>query len=308
MGVARLVVTPAAVAALGAAALLAGLFLAPGSASAGPVAGFALLARGPDGGSAWQGVIKAPATAPERADESILYLPPHFSTAQSYPVVYILHGLPGSPYSVVDGMRFSDIADELISHGVLQPFVAVIPAGPPPKYGGEWAGRWERYLVDGVLPWAETHLPLEGGAGGRTLAGYSAGGFGAMDIGLQHPSMFATLEAWSGYFAPPHDGPFRHASGAVLRANDPSEIVRRDAALVRRAGIRFFLSVGSTRDRWTEARTLEFAAELRRLHVPDRLFLAPGGHDGRFWRRQLPAALEFAVPAVTRAALTAAGR
>lgn len=280
-------------------AALGGALLAVGHASPGPLPGFALLRRGPDGGSAWQGRIPG-AAAPAAGGESIVYLPPHFSAAAKYPVVYILHGLPGSPYSVVDGMRFTAIADRLVSAGVVRPFVAVMPAGPPPRYGGEWAGRWARYVVAEVLPWAETHLPLAAGAAARTLAGYSAGGFGAVDIGLRHPSTFATLEAWSGYFQPPHDGPFRHASAGVLRANDPERIVRREAVPLRRRGTRIFLSVGSTRDRWTEARTLAFAAELRTLRLRSRLWLAAGGHDGRFWRRQLPAALEYAVPAASR--------
>lgn len=270
--------------------------LAPGRASAGPVAGFALVLRGRDGGSVWRGVIPN-TVAPRQGDgESFVYLPPHFSAAARYPVVYVLHGLPGSPYSVVGGIDFTAIADGLVAAGVVRPFVAVMPAGPRPRYDGEWAGRWQRYLLDDVLPWADAHLPLAAGAGGRTLAGYSAGGFGAVDAGLRHPRMFAALEAWSGYFSPPHDGPFRNASAATLHGNDPTQIVRREAALLRRRHIRFFLSVGSTRDRWTEARTIGFAGELRALRLPYRLWLAPGGHDGRFWREQLPAALEFAVP------------
>jgi enterochelin esterase-like enzyme len=276
-----------------ASALAAGVVLTASSASVGPVPGFSLLRAGPDGGADWQGVIPD-TVAPLAVDgESIVYLPPGYSPAERYPVVYVLHGLPGSPYSVADGMRLAGIADRLIGAGVLRPFVAVIPAGPGPRYDGEWGGVWERYLIDDVLPWSETYLPLDRDAAGRTLAGYSAGGFGAVDIGLRHPGTFGALESWSGYFEPPHDGPFRRASAAGLAAHDPTSIVRRDAAALRSGQVRFYLSVGSTHDRWTEARTLAFADELRALRLPFRLWLAPGGHDGRFWRRQLPAALEF---------------
>ena len=278
-------------------ALLAGAVLTASNASVGPIPGFSLLRAGPDGGADWQGVI--PDTVAQRATggASIVYLPPGYSAAQRYPVIYVLHGLPGSPYSVVDGMRFAGIADRLIAAGALRPFVAVIPAGPGPRYDGEWGGVWERYVIDDVLPWSQSYLSVDERAAGRTLAGYSAGGFGAADIGLRHDGAFGTLESWSGYFEPPHDGPFRRASAATLIANDPTSIVRRDAGALRRAPVRIFLSVGSTQDRWTEARTLAFADELRTLRLTFRLWLAPGGHDGRFWRRQLPAALEFAVPA-----------
>jgi len=283
-------------------ALSAGVLLTTGRASVGPIPGFTLLRRGPDGGTVWQGTIPSSIATTGGAGVSIVYLPPGYSAVAVYPVVYVLHGLPGSAYSVANGMRLGDIADRLVTARVLRPFVAVVPAGPPPKYDGEWAGRWERYLIDDVLPWSATHLPVEDFAAGRTLAGYSAGGFGAVDIGLRHPALFSTLEAWSGYFDPPHDGPFRHASAAVLLANDPTLLVRRDAAASRGGRLRIYLSVGSTRDRWTEERTLGFADELSTLHVPYRLWLAPGGHDGKFWRRQLPAALAFAVGTPSAAA------
>jgi enterochelin esterase-like enzyme len=286
-----------ALVALGAAAVAfsACVLLAASSASVGPIPGFTLLELGPDGGQVWQGAI-ANTVFRQAVGTSIVYLPPHYSTAVRYPVVYVLHGLPGSSYSVVDGMALGKVADRLVTAGVLRPFIAVIPAGPRPKYDGEWGGKWERLLLDDVLPWSESHLPVEDVPSGRTLAGYSAGGFGAIDIGLRHPATFGTLEAWSGYFEPPHDGPFRRVSAATLSANDPTSILQRDAAALRREHIRIFLSVGSTHDRWTEARTLEFAAELRALGIPHSLWLAPGGHNGKFWRRQLPAALEFAVP------------
>ena len=283
-------------------ALSAGVLLTSGRASSGPIAGFSLLDRGPDGGTVWQGAIPNTVVPHARNGQSVVYLPPGYSTAARYPVVYVLHGLPGSPYSVANGMRFAEIADPLVTSGVLQPFIAVVPAGPPPKYAGEWAGPWERYLLRDVLPWSATNLPVATAAARRTLAGYSAGGFGAVDIGLRHRSLFSTVESWSGYFDPPHDGPFRHASPATLRANDPTLLARRDAAALRGGHLQVFLSVGSTHDRWTEARTLAFASELRALHVPYRLWLAPGGHDGKFWRKQLPAALEYAVPWPSRTA------
>ncbi len=277
-------------------AFSAGALLGPGRASGGPIPGFRLLESGPGGGTVWQGPIPDTVVHHAHVTPSIVYLPPGFSTGERYPVVYILHGLPGSPYSIVDGMRFATIADRMVAAGTLRPFVAVMPAGPPPGYGGEWGGPWERFVIDDVLPWSQSHLPLVASAAGRTLAGYSAGGFGAIDIGLRNASLFSTLESWSGYFDPPHDGPFRHAAASVLAAHDPSLIVARKTATLRRRGVRFFLSVGSTHDRWTAARTIAFADELRALGLPHRLWTAPGGHDGKFWRLQLPAALAYAVP------------
>jgi len=112
-------------------------------------------------------------------------------------------------------------------------------------------------------------------------------------MGVRHPRVFGTLEAWSGYFRPLRDGTLRHASATVLAAHDPMLVVRREARLLRQLDVRFFLSCGSTHDRMTESFARSFAAELASLRIPHELFLAPGGHDGAFWRAQLPAALAY---------------
>ena len=86
-----------------------------------------------------------------------------------------------------------------------------------------------------------------------------------------------------------------HDHVVVLRANDPTRLVVADEPLLAGAGTRFFLSCGTTRDRATARDTRAFSRELRSLGLPHELWLAPGGHDGSLWRRQLPAALLFAL-------------
>ena len=256
---------------------------------------FAQFDTGPRGGTVWQGVIPNRfATGATRA--SIVYLPPGATDTQRYPVLYILHGLPGSPYSISNGLRFAEVADPLIGSGSVPPFIAVMPvAGTTGHYTGEWTGPWEDFVVHGVVPWVDAHLPTLARASARAIAGLSAGGFGSVDIGLRHPTVFGTLESWSGYFRPLRDGTLRNASPAVLAANDPTLLTQREAPLLRRLGTRFFLSCGSTHDRVTASFAQSFARELADLRLSHRLFLAPGGHDGRFWRRQLPEALVYAL-------------
>ena len=154
----------------------------------------------------------------------------------------------------------------------------------------------EQYLVSDVVPWADANLPTIPDRAGRVLAGLSAGGYGAVDIGLRHPLLFSTLEAWSGYFHPLRAGALVHARPAGMRAHDPSLLARREAPLLRRLRTRIFLSSGTTHVRETAAGTRTFSAELRGLHLRHRLWLGAGGHDGRLWRAQLPAALAYAFP------------
>jgi enterochelin esterase-like enzyme len=229
--------------------------------------GFAPVATGPNGGQ----VLSGPLPGTERA--GYVYLPPGFSEAKHYRVVYLLHGMPGSPSEFLVGAGLLDWADPQIVAGAEPAFIAVMPAaGPRQQYNGEWAGPWERALVRRVVPWVDAHLPTEQSAPGRVLAGLSAGGFGAVDIALRNPGVFGTVESWSGYFTPLHDGPFKHASKQVLAENDPVLLARGDAARLRANGVRFFLSTGPYHSHWFRpAQTVDFARELHRLGVRERL-------------------------------------
>jgi len=260
------------------------------------VPGWTLVQHGPNGGSVWEGVIgDGLSRVPVRP--GFVYLPPGFVSAQRYPTMVVLHGFPGDSTSIVDGLQFAPIADTAIGSGKVAPFIAVIPPGGLVHVAAqEWAGSWERWLVGSVLPWIHHTLPTRSGAAATAIAGLSAGGFGAIDIGLRHPTLFGTLESWSGYFHPYADGELRHASSGILAAHDPTVLVVHLAQRLRRIGTRFFLSSGSTLDPFSAPRTLAYDHLLIQLGLPHTLRLFAGGHDARVWRAQLPAALAYAFP------------
>ncbi|HVU76517.1 MAG TPA: alpha/beta hydrolase-fold protein [Gaiellaceae bacterium] len=251
--------------------------------------GFTPVAAGPNGGQ----VLRGPIPGTERP--GYVYLPPGFDLGAHYRVVYLLHGMPGSPSEFVAGANLLGWADPAIASGAVPAFVGVMPAaGPRPQYNGEWAGPWERALVDRVVPWVDATLPVDASPRGRVLAGLSAGGFGAADIALRNPGVFGTVESWSGYFTPLHDGPFRHAPQRVLAANDPVLLARADAPLLRAHGVRFFVSTGPFHSHWfTPAQTVSFAHELHGLGIPARL-LEVAQAKGEY-RVQLAAGLTWAL-------------
>jgi enterochelin esterase-like enzyme len=202
--------------------------------------------------------------------------------------------MPGSPSEYPDGTKLGTFADATIAAGLVRPFIGVIPAaGTTPRYNGEWAGRWEDALVDDVLPWVDRTLPTIAAPTGRVIAGLSAGGYGAVDIGLRHPSLFGAIESWSGYFDPLRDGPFKDAGSALLAANDPTLLVRHDAPRLRAARVRFFVSTGPAHSHWIPGNaSRRFAAELRALGLPTT-YRAYASRRGE-WRKQLDAGLEWA--------------
>jgi enterochelin esterase-like enzyme len=249
----------------------------------------------------WTGRISNP-FVPSDTRLTDVYLPPHYSSSQRYPVLYLLHGFWGAPSSFVVSLKLADVADSLIQSGAARPFIAVMPPGGLPngtkkqRAMSEWAGVWEDFVVRTVVPWTDAHLPTERLPAGRAIAGVSAGGFGAVDIALRHLGVFSKAESWEGYFTPFRDGPFAHASAAALAAHDPTLLVREHAAALRARALRFFLSTGGSHGAVKRSWTFEFARELQALRIPARLWVQPLGDKG-FGRHQLPAALTWAEPA-----------
>ena len=250
------------------------------------------VSRGGGGGVVWSGLIPNRYVANERP--SAIYLPPAFSSTRRYPVLYLLHGLHGSPSSYYDSLHLAQIVDQMIAAGQLVPMIIVIPAGANSN-SAEWAGRWGSFVANEVVPWVNSHLPTLPGARNRALEGLCAGGYGAVDIGLRHPGLFGTLGSWEGYFAPVfRDGPFAHASQSVMNANNPTLLVRSNAASLRRAGVRFYVSVGGNHGRVLRRWTISFAKELSTLRLPHQLWLLPQSERGHFWTATLPSALQYA--------------
>jgi enterochelin esterase-like enzyme len=266
-------------------------------AAAAVLAGWTQVGTGPDGGTVWSGRI--PNTY-VRWDErpSTIYLPPGYAPSNSYPVLYLLHGLKGSPAEYWDSLHLAAELDGLIASGA-PPFIVVTPVGGqlarPNK--GEWVGAWEAYVVDDVVPWVDGHLATIRSAHARVLEGLSAGGYGAIDIGLRHPGMFGGLGSWDGYFTPLRDGPLVHATHTQLVAHDPVVLVREEAPLLRRDGTRFYVSAGGNHGAVRTSGSIAFARELARLRLQHELWLLPPADRGHFWSATMPSALRFAAHA-----------
>jgi len=75
-----------------------------------------------------------------------------------YPVLYLLHGLRGSPSSYTSGLHLPKVVDGMIAAGQVAPMIIVVPAGANSN-SAEWAGMWGSYVSARVVPWVDSHLP-----------------------------------------------------------------------------------------------------------------------------------------------------
>src|SRR5262245_21579199 len=85
--------------------------------------GFTRTGIGPDGGSLYRGTIPSD-TAPRPLRPGYVYLPPGLSPDRRYPVVYLLHGMPGDPDEYATSLGLATVADDLIAADEVKPFIA----------------------------------------------------------------------------------------------------------------------------------------------------------------------------------------
>jgi len=226
--------------------------------------------------------------------------------APGLPVVYFLHGAPGTAGDWTDPeARVPAMLDRMEATGELPPMIAIFPDGNRGAGGeGSWWGNtldgaaMESWFVNRLVPIVDGRYPTLG-AVRRGIAGFSAGGFGAVNLALRHPGMFAWVASYSGVFAAPVE---RFGSAAI--ANSPVLTV---GALP--ASRRFPLFVGAGADDWEfRAESDAFVNVLRSIRYGPLLSeTVPGPHTWQAWAVEVRDSLTWlgrlwATPPATTAA------
>jgi enterochelin esterase-like enzyme len=156
--------------------------------------------------------------------------------------------------------------------------------------------RAETHLTSDVLPTVDEDLRTAPGPSGRVIAGMSAGGFCALNLGLRHRDLFGTIVDLSGLDRPTHTGGVAALFGpgplglAHAAANDPSRYAGR---LPQRMPTRIWLDSGRS-DRSVLAGMTRLEATFRSRGIDARLTVRPGRHTYSVWRPALRQALAWA--------------
>ncbi len=235
-----------------------------------------------------------------RASTALAYLPPQYFTEpqRRFPVVYLLHGSPGMP------------ADWLRAGGAEQTGAHLAAAGTPalivmPAMSHHWLDdsdcvdsvrlKAETHLLRDVLPTVDGTLRTLSAPASRVVAGMSAGGYCALNLGLRHPDVFHAIVNLSGLDRPTHAGGVAALFGkgpgglAAAAANSPGQYA---AGLPPTLPVKVWLDSGRSDG--------DVLTGLQRLHsvlaakgIPVRLSIRPGAHTYRVWRPALRQALDW---------------
>jgi len=241
-----------------------------------------------------------------------IFLPPGYEqSGRTYPVVYFLHGAGGNENG---GARtLVPTLVDAMAVGALPPFLIVFPnGGQATWYADSHDGKIpvETMIVRELIPHIDATYRTIAQRSGRAISGMSMGGFGAIVLGMKHPTLFSSVVAYAPAFIEVLRGPTgeitlgrpggTHQDGNPLTANQwvrnaamyeqmfandpdvfaahsPWTLVSQNAAYLRETlPVRFLIG---TEDGLLNANELFHDVLLQNRYYHDYIVLQGIGHD-----------------------------
>jgi S-formylglutathione hydrolase FrmB len=274
----------------------------------------------------------------------VVYLPAGYDTApdRRWPVFYYLHGLGGNETNWTENGKLDAAANALGLQAIV-----VMPDGDNAFYLDsqlaadydacikDGAGmlfpeqprlqtcvkqlRYATYITQDLIGWVDRTYRTIATREGRAIAGLSMGGFGALQLGMRHPDLFAAVASHSGVDALLYAGPFPYERGkvqtltdvsqwggklgplgawmrallgpdlAAWRAVDPAVLVEN----VEQDRPALYLDVG-TEDEFLLHNGAQLVHDLLVARsIEHTWYIGPGHHTFDFWAKRVPVSLGF---------------
>jgi predicted peptidase len=141
-----------------------------------------------------------------------VFVPDGWTAKRAWPVVLFLHG-SGEAGSDNAKQMTQGLPPWLREHGASFPAVVVIPQAPEHTY---WNGPIERMALQAMQ---DSIAEFHGDRHRLYLTGLSMGGFGAWQIAIDHPHLFAAAAIICGAINPIDDEPALHVLGIPAGVN-----------------------------------------------------------------------------------------
>ena len=237
-----------------------------------------------------------------------IYLPAGFdpSSAEKYPVIYLLHGLTDTYDAWATKGHMKNVVDELMASGECRRAIIVMPnAGHPDcrkvlnGYFNQPGRAYEDFFFQEFLPFVEEKYNIAGDKAHRAIMGLSMGGGGSTVYSQRHPDMFSSCYSMSGWLDEPEPGEdeprdmlyqerlsvHEHSAIAYLENAD-------DATLEQLRSVKWFFDCGD--DDFLLDVNLKMHQLMRDKGVKSELRVRDGWHCWEYWHLALRLALPFA--------------
>ncbi len=244
----------------------------------------------------------------------LIYLPDDYEPdgGARYPVLYLLHGASVDETAWTERGNIQEHADRLIREGRMPPTIIVMPGCVGCWWIDGARDKAETAFWNDFVPGVESRYRTLGAAHGRVLAGFSAGGYGAVRFALKYPDKLAAVAALSPAIysvTPParssarRDPPFLRSDGQFNQALWSAENYPRLAQRYFEQPIRvpFYLASGNADEFGIAFETMQLYRLLSEGQPQQvQVNIVEGRHDWNCWSSNLDAAMIFLTRQVPR--------
>jgi len=238
----------------------------------------------------------------------------YYETKQSYPVLYLLHGLGDDETSWLEYGRISQYVYPAVHSHDIVPMIMVMPQGYRNYYVNDYTGSflYQDMFVKELVPYIDSMFRTIREKGQRALMGYSMGGFGAFMLSVKHPELFdisvplsmsmrtdsqyikEEAKGWDVQWGRLFGAPGLQDSARLTtfyRLNSPFHVLDQVPAGT-------FKSLHLYMDNGDKEQTLcrsneEFHILLHKKNIQHEYRVRNGGHSFEYWCSALPNALRY---------------
>lgn len=228
---------------------------------------------------------------------AIVYLPKGYQTGVKdlrYPVVYLLHGSPGTEIDWLQKGKAQAVLDEAIEKHVVPPVIAVFPNGHALREDSEFINSAdgkepnEDFIVKTVVSYVDATYPTYADSKFRAIGGLSEGGFGALNLGLKNQDVFGYTFGIAGYAAVDKNAKTVQGSAQVIHDNTPLVYVPES----KRHSTKVLLFCG-LQDKWFLQQNQDLDKVLKAQKYAVEFRTAPGAHNWGFFTAGLKEGLAW---------------
>lgn len=211
--------------------------------------------------------------------EMYVYTPPGYEKgADTYPVLYLIHGGGETAASWSTVGRANDILDNLIAEGKAVPMIIVMPSGWTPLGGQVMTSDATRdpfndEMMKDIIPFMARHFRVKNNPDNRALSGLSMGGIQTLNVGLHNLGSFRYLAVMSSGWTTAKDRDSFYKAEAARIPNYNKELKL------------FWWGWGATDI--ARPNSLLVTGELKKDGVHLETMETPDGHEWKNWRLYL---------------------
>ncbi|HEV2124934.1 MAG TPA: alpha/beta hydrolase-fold protein [Chloroflexota bacterium] len=238
----------------------------------------------------------------------LAWVPPGYgSSNQSYPSLYLLHGVGGEAGFGVEewlGYALTEDLERMLALGLIEPMIVILPQGDQSYWMNHADGgpKWGDFVAVDLVKHVDATFRTIPSRERRAIGGLSMGGHGALQLALNHPDTFAIAGAHSPTIRPFEESPEFFGDQQWFAKHDPLSLVQATNAASR---LLTWIDIGEE-DRWLPG-TLALRDALAAKRATLEFRVMEGEHEGWYWQYYLPEYLSFYSKALHATATTPQG-